>query len=237
MEEVYAVDLVSEKLYPGLYKEYNGSLNIIKQLLSRGYESDCYKAGFTLRECYKSLKDIRNDELLRVYETVCIGSDMSLEDSELVLKAMSERGLYLGYCSKFSDDNHKNYTLLEKPVLKVYTNNHKELYEKLLMKAILNYNSPELDYDDEGMYNQEMDYGIDYNSKEFIGKVKRFLKYVGKSNTFDMDFYERYSDVIDYFILYRYEGFDLDIREYNVSWRFALGYSDGTFSFVAYRDY
>lgn len=54
-----------------------------------------------------------------------------------------------------------------------------------------------------------------------------------------MDFYERYSDVIDYFILYRYKGFDLDIREYNqdVSWRFALGYSDGMFSFVAYCDY
>ena len=85
-------------------------------------------------------------------------------------------------------------------------------------------------------------YGIDYNSKAFIGKVKRFLKAISKNNTFDMDFYERYSDVIDYFILYRYEYYDLDISEYvqddmKVSWRFAFGYSNGMFRFVAYRKY
>ena len=195
----------------------------------------------SLEECYESLEDIRADEFSHDYETVCIGSDLSLEESELVLKAMAERGLYLGYCSEVSN-NHKEYTLLEKPVLKVYTDKHKELYEELLSKSILNSDWSEVQYNTRGMYDQERVYGIDYNSKSFIGKVKRFLKAMSKNNTFDMDFYERYSDVIDYFILYRYEYYDLDIIEYvqedmKVSWRFALGYSNGMFRFVAYREY
>lgn len=195
----------------------------------------------SLEEIYESLEDIQADWLSRDYEAVCVGSDLSLEESELVLKAMSERGLYFGYCSEVSN-NHKEYTLLEKPVLKVYTDKHKELYEELLSKSILNSDLAEVQYNTRGMYDQERTYGIDYNSKAFIGKVKRFLKAISKNNTFDMDFYERYSDVIDYFILYRYEYYDLDIRKYvaedmSVSWRFALGYSNGMFRFVAYREY
>lgn len=139
-------------------------------------------------------------------------------------------------------NNHKEYTLLEKPVLKVYTDKHKELYEELLSKSILNSDWSEVQYNTRDMYDQERVYGIDYNSRAFIGKVKRFLKAMSKNNTFDMDFYERYSDVIDYFILYRYEYYDLDIREYvaddiSVSWRFALGYSNGMFRFVSYCEY
>ena len=242
MRKEDVVDFVSEVLYPGLFKEYNGSLSLVKQLLSMGYDSDCFILdGSSLEEIYESLEDIQADWLSRDYEAVCIGSDLSLEESELVLKAMSERGLYLGYCSEVSN-NHKEYTLLEKPVLKMYTGNHKELYEELLSKSILNFDLAEVQYNTRGMYDQERIYGIDYNSKAFIGKVKRFLKAISKNNTFDMDFYERYSDVIDYFILYRYEYYDLDIREYvqedmKVSWRFALGYSNGMFRFVAYREY
>lgn len=228
MRKEDVVDFVSEVLYPGLFKEYNGSLSLVKQLLSMGYDSDCYMLdGSSLEEIYESLEDIQADWLSRDYEAVCIGSDLSLEESELVLKAMSERSLYLGYCSEVSN-NHKEYTLLEKPVLKMYTGNHKELYEELLSKSILNFDLAEVQYNTRGMYDQERIYGIDYNSKAFIGKVKRFLKAISKNNTFDMDFYERYSDVIDYFILYRYEYYDLDIREYvqedmKVSWRFAWG--------------
>lgn len=242
MRKEDVVDFVSEVLYPGLFKEYNDSLNLVKQLLNMGYDSDCYMLGdSSLEEIYESLEDIQADWLSRDYVAVCIGSDLSLEESELVLKAMSERGLYLGYCSEVSN-NHKEYTLLEKPVLKVYTDKHKELYEELLSKSILNSDWSEVQYNTRGMYDQERIYGIDYDSKAFIGKVKRFLKAMSKNNTFDMDFYESYSDVIDYFILYRYEYYDLDIREYvaddiSVSWRFALGYSSGMFRFVAYREY
>lgn len=214
MRKEDVVDLVSEVLYPGLFKEYNCSLNLVKQLLNSGYDSDCYMLNDSyLEECYESLEDIQSDEFSHDYETVCIESDLSLEESELVLKAMSERGLYLGYCSEVSN-NHKEYTLLEKPVLKVYTDKHKELYEELLSKSILNSDWSEVQYNTRGMYDQERIYGIDYNSKAFIGSVKRFLKAMSKSNTFDMDFYERYSDVIDYFILYRYKYYDLDISEY-----------------------
>ena len=242
MRKENVVDLVSEILYPGLFKEYNDSLNLVKQLLSMGYDSDCYMLdGSSLEEVYESLEDIQADELSRDYEAVFIGSDLSLEESDVVLKVMSACGSYLGYCSEISN-NHMDYALLEKPVLKLYTNNHKELYEELLSKSILNFDFAEVQYNTRGMYDQERIYGIDYNSKAFIGKVKRFLKAMCKNNTFDMDFYERYSDVIDYFILYRYEYYDLDIREYvvedmSVSWRFALGYSNGMFRFVAYREY
>lgn len=36
MRKEDVVDLVSEVLYPGLFKEYKGSLNLVKQLLSMG---------------------------------------------------------------------------------------------------------------------------------------------------------------------------------------------------------
>lgn len=89
MRKEDVVDFVSEVLYPGLFKEYNGSLNLVKQLLSIGYDSDCYMLGdSSLEEIYESLEDIQADWLSRDYEAVCIGSDLSLEESELVLKAM-----------------------------------------------------------------------------------------------------------------------------------------------------
>lgn len=49
--------------------------------------------GSSLEEIYESLEDIQTDWLSRDYEAVYIESDLSLEESELVLKAMSERGL------------------------------------------------------------------------------------------------------------------------------------------------
>ena len=43
MRKEDVVDFVSEVLYPGLFKEYNGSLSLVKQLLSMGYSNGMFR--------------------------------------------------------------------------------------------------------------------------------------------------------------------------------------------------
>lgn len=240
-----AEDLVSEPLYPGLFKTYEEGIKVIEELLHMHYDSSLYYdlSSENIRMCYESMIDMQEDSFSLEYETFCIGYDLSEEDSDTMLKHLKYTGGYLGYHYE-SGDKHDMYTSLLKPALKLRKTWRPELYREFI-SAINAIDDLEIQYDNGGMCSRYADYGIDYNSPEFRDKAVEFLELMCKSNKFSSDVYEKYSDVIDFFILYRYERYDLDIDVPNsadgyapsAKWKFALGYDGSMFEFVSYGEY
>ena len=239
-------DFVSEPLYPGLFKTYDEGIKVVEELLHMQYKSSLYYdlSSEDIKMCYESMVDMQEDLFYRSYETFCIGYDLSEEDSDTMLRHLKYTGAYLGY-HPASGDGHDMYTPLVKPAIKMRKTQRPELYREFI-SAINAIDDLEIQYDNGGMCSRYADYGVDYNSPEFRDKTIEFLELMCKSNKFNPDVYEKYSDVIDFFILYRYERYDIDIdvpdsatdeHASSAKWKFALGWDGSMFEFVSYGEY
>ena len=221
-------DKVCAKYYPDLFKDYESGMKVIRGLFKLGYytEGEFYVEENLLD--YFNFRDVQRIKLVRAWDTLWFNTDLSVDESDFVLATLAKKRMYLG-CGTYELDGKKGYVLLNIPALRLGKVNYKALFMKTI--PILSVD-PFNRYWDRGYYRPEMgeDDFYHYTSDEFISEATAFLKTMCRNNKFDMDFYEKHSDIIDFFILKKPEGYGI-----NLGCNFALGYSSrGLFEFVAY---
>lgn len=207
--------------YPVLARSEKG-VHAVCCLLRLGYAI----CGGSTEELYNDWDNvIKKVEFQTDYNAYFVNKDISYEDSTKILEMMSKSGFVLTE----NGDDIITYFLRMIP----YTVSEL-LLDKVLAGVRIQVLDPRL----------RMFVGSgDYEGKTFRSRVAEFIEMYHQYKKFDMDVYEKYSDVIDYFILGVYRCSDWfatlprtgDVIK--TSFHFGLRYHEGFFKLVGYFEY
>ena len=213
--------VIDQYNYPVLARSEKG-VQAVGRLLRLGYAID----GSSIEELYNDWDDvIKKVEFQTDYNAYFVNKDMSYKDSTKILEMMSKSGFVLTE----NGDDIITYFLRMIP----YTVSEL-LLDKVLVGVRIQVLDPRL----------RMFVGSDeYEGRTFRNRVAEFIEMYHKYKQFDMNVYEKYSDVIDYFILGVYrcsDWFATLPRTGEVikpTFHFGLRYREGFFKLVGYFEY